>query len=527
MKVDRFGKRKVLSTCILIAVTMLFALPAFGETLAIGLASTVTTLDPHEQSNSPNNAASRHIYDSLLYRDGSARIKPQLATDWRALDDVTWEFNLRKDVRFHDGSDFNSEDVVASLLRARDKPSQAFAAYTRNIADVIAKGPYTVILKTKRSDPLILNSLSRLRIISADHVKKSAADFDKGEAAIGTGPFVLVSYTPGDEIVLKANENYFLGASNWKKLTLRMIPDKGARVAALLAGDLDLIESLPSEVFDRVENTKGFKVISGQSTRLVYLAMDVARDQSPFIKKADGSPLDKNPLKDQRVRKALLMSIDRAAIVSRIMRGNATIAHQFVDQGYFGHSDKVEKVPYDPEGAKHLLAEAGWGQGFQMTIHGPSGRYENDSQVLQAVGQMFARIGIETSVEVMPWSMYSGKYPNQAFSLFLASWGVNTGEVSNPALAVVAGKNPEMGTGRYNGGGVDDETINTLLKKATATLDEAKREELLRQVSVETFNNRYILPLHYENTAYGLREGIAYKPRGDKYTLSYEIKAVQ
>lgn len=526
MNADRFRKRRIATPCVLFTLIILFALPAFAtDTLTVGLASPITTLDPHEASNSPNNAANRHIFDSLLYRDGSARIEPQLSTDWSALDDVTWEFHLRKNVKFHDGTNFDAEDVVASLLRARDKPSQGYAAYTRNIADVFAKDSHTVIVKTKQPDPLILNSLSRLRIISADHAKKGPADFDKGEAVIGTGPFILVSYTPGDEIVLKANKNYYMGTPNWEKVTLRMIPDKGARVAGLLAGDIDLIESLPAEVFDRVEKAKGFKVIKGQSSRIVYLGLDVSRDQSPFISGLDGAPLNKNPLKDPRVRKALLMSIDRPAIIARVMRGNATIAHQFVAQGFFGHSDKVEKVAYDLDGAKRLLEEAGWGKGFKMTIHGPSGRYENDSQVLQAVGQMFARVGIETSVEVMPWSMYSSKYPKQEFSLFLGSWGVNTGEVSNPAIAIVAEKDPEIGTGRYNGGGINNETINTLLKKATATLDGPKREELLRQVSAEIFNKGLILPLHYENIAYGARDGVIYKPRSDKYTLTYEVKA--
>ncbi|WEX09031.1 ABC transporter substrate-binding protein [Chelativorans sp. AA-79] len=516
------------------AFSALFAFAAFSlapaavaaqeKSLAVGMASVFTTLDPHEDSNSPNNAASRHIFDSLINRGPNAENLPQLATEWRAIDDTHWEFKLREDVKFHDGTDFDAEDVIASLLRARDKPTQSFAAYTRNIADVTTPDPHTVVVETTVPDPLILNSLSRIRIISADHAEDDVAAFDSGAAAVGTGPFKFVSYTPGDRLVLARNDDYFAGPAAWSEVTLRMIPDAGARLASLLSGELDVIEKLPAEGRERVESSDSLQVIRGQSTRIVYLGMDLSRDNSPFISGKDGAPLDGNPLKDARVRKAILMSINRPAIVERIMQGSGTVAHQFVAEDYFGHSENVEKVEYDPEGARKLLEEAGYPDGFRMTIHGPSGRYTNDSDVLQAVGQMLSRIGIETAVEVMPWSMYSGRYSEGEFSLFLGSWGVNTGEVSNPAIALVAAREEEKGTGRYNGGGIDDPEINSLLDKASATLDEGTREELLRKVSELTFNQTLLIPMHYESVVLGASKEIQMKPRGDQYTLVYEIK---
>lgn len=494
------------------------------HSLMIGMSTTFTTLDPHEDSSAPNNATSRHIFDSLINRGGAAENKPQLATEWKVLDPTHWQFKLREGVKFHDGSVFDAEDVIASLVRARDMPSQSFASYTRNIADVTASDPYTVVVETTVPDPMILNSLSRIRIISADHAKDGVAEFDDGSAAIGTGPFKFVSYAPGDRLVLKRNDDYFAGPADWTDVTLRLIPDDGARLAALLSGDLDLIEALPAEGMGRIDGSDDYKAIWGQSTRLVFLGMDVTKDHSPFIKAKDGSELAENPLKDERVRRAMLMAINRPAIVDRVMQKNGTVADQYVADGYFGHSDAVKRVEYDPEGAKSLLAEAGYPDGFKLTLHGPSGRYVKDSEVLQAVGQMLAKIGIDASVEVMPWSMYSDAYAEGEFSVFFASWGVNTGEVSNPAIAVVATRDDEKGTGRYNGGGISDPQIDALLDKATSTLEEKDREPLLKEVSDLTFNKLWLLPLHYENVVLGARAGIDYAPRGDKYTLAYDVK---
>lgn len=517
-------RRLVSGTAFALLVSVTSPSVAQDATLSIGMAAPVTTMDPHEDSNSPNNAANRHIFDSLINRGGRAENKPQLATSWEVIDDTHWRFKLRKGVTFHDGSTFDAEDVVASLLRARDKPSHAFAAYTRNISNVTIEDPYTVVVETSTPDPLLLNSLSRIHIISAQYADASVADFENGKAAIGTGPFKFVSYTPGDRIVLARNENYFEGPAPWSKVTLRMAPDDGGRLASLLSGDLDLIENLPAEGVSRVESNDKLQIIRGQSTRFVYFGMDVSKDKTPFATAKDGSPLEKNPFKDARVREALLLAINRPAIVDRIMQKNGTVADQFVAKGFFGHSDKVQPVGYDPRRAKELLAQAGYPDGFALTIHGPSGRYVNDSEVLQAVGQMLSRIGIATKVQVVPWSVYAGKYANGDYSMFLGSWGVNTGEVSNPAIALVAGLDKEKGTGRYNGGGVNAPEINKLLDQATATLKDDEREPLLQQVSELTFNQHWLLPMHYENVVMGASKSIAFTPRSDKYTMAYDVR---
>jgi len=501
------------------------AMVAAQETpLTIGMSTTATTLDPHEDSSAPNNATSRHIWDSLINLTGTSANAPELATEWKTVDPTHWEFRLREGVKFHDGSEFNADDVVASLLRARDKPSQGFASYTRNIASVTAKDPLTIVIETKVPDPLLLNSVSRIRIISADCTDAPVQDFDNGKCAIGTGAYSFVSYQQGSNLTVKRNDSYFAGPSHWSNVTLRFLPDDGARLASLLSNEIDIIETLPADGMARVESSDSLQIVNGQSSRFVYLGMDVSRDASPFVKAADGSDLDKNPLKDARVRKAMLMSINRPAIVDRVMQNNGTVADQFVAEGYAGHSDKVEAVAYDPAAAKALLAEAGYPDGFSLTIHGPSGRYVKDAEVLQAVGQMFTRIGIKSRVEVMPWAMYSEAYSKGTYSVYFGSWGVNTGETTNPTVALVASRDEKKGTGRYNGGSVSDPTIDEVLAKASSTLDETERTPLLQELSTQTFNNYWLLPMHYENVVLGAKKTVTYTPRGDKYTLAYEAK---
>lgn len=495
--------------------------------LIIGMSTTPTTLDPHEDSSAPNNATSRHIWDSLINLTGTSSNEPELATEWKAVDPTHWEFKLREGVKFHDGSTFDAADVVASLLRARDKPSQGFASYTRNIANVTAKDPATVVVETSVPDPLLLNSVSRIRIISADCAAAPVQDFDSGKCAIGTGAYAFSSFTPGDRLVLKRNDNYFAGASHWSDVTLRFLPDDGARLASLLSNEIDIIEALPADGMSRVEASEALQVINGQSSRFVYLSMDVSKDVSPFVKAADGSAMTKNPLKDERVRRAILMAINRPAIVERVMQKNGTVADQFVAKGYMGHSETIEPITYDPKAAKALLAEAGYPDGFQLTVHGPSGRYVKDSEVLQAVGQMLSRIGIQTKVEVQPWSMYSEAYPEGKFSLYLGSWGVNTGETTNPTVALVATRNKEKGTGRYNGGGVSDLEIDDVLAKANSTIDETERLPLLTKLSDLTFRKLWVLPMHYENVVLGAKKTVRYTTRGDKYTLAYFVEPAQ
>jgi peptide/nickel transport system substrate-binding protein len=493
-----------------------------GARLRIGLAAPNTTLDPHLQSNAPNNAVTTHIFDSVIVNDEALRSRPGLAASWRVLDDTHWEFTFQPNVHFSDGSPITAQDIAASIDRATTIPSTAsFRTYTRSIKMIVAGAPNTFIIETKAPDPLLLNSLSRIRIISARYKDAPSSDFNSGKAAIGTGPYLFKEYVPGSHVLLVRNEGHWGPKPPWSEAILRIVAENGARIAGLLSGDLDLIEGVPSEGLDRVKSNDRLHTISGISSRLVYFGMDQGRDVTPFATDATGKPLERNPFRDRKVREAIDLAINRQAIVERVMDGVAMVATQYLPPGGFGTSPNIKPAPYDPIKAKALLAEAGYPNGFGLTIHGPNGRYVNDARIVQAVAQMLARIGIAPKVEIMPWAVYGGRI--REFSFSLGSWGVNTGETSNPIVALNATYDKEAGTGVSNFGRYSDPKVDELVKLAVRTMDDDKRAKLLAEASEIVFADRAILPLHHEGLTWAARKNIQYTPRADQYTLAMGV----
>lgn len=511
-----------------LAALHLTALPgralAQGSTIRIALSAPPTTVDPHLQSNAPNNALAMNIFDAIVTNDPTSKSLPGLASDWKVIDDTHWEFNLRPDVVFSDGTPVTVDDLIVSLNRATTiESTSSFRTYTRAIKTMSADGN-KLLIETTGPEPLLPNSLSRIRIISAKYKDASSADFNSGKAAIGTGPFILESYVPGNRIVLIRNEKYWGDKPPYERVELQIISDDAARLAALLSGDFDLIEEMPYSGMARIKASPDFKLIRGVSSRLVYMSMDQFRDVSPFIKDKSGKALDKNPLKDVRVRKALSMAINREGIVRQIMDGNAEAASQFLPKGAPGTSQEIDVEKYDAAAAKALLAEAGYPDGFHMTIHGPNDRYINDARIVQAIAQMLTRIGISTTVEVMPWSVYAGRNGKNEFSFNLSSWGVNTGETSNPMTALVATPDKEKGLGGSNYGQYSNPQVDETLAKAKATLDDTARNALLSENSKIIFTDHAILPLHHEVVLVGAKKNVDYTTRADQYTLASGVR---
>ena len=489
--------------------------------LQVGLSAPNTTMDPHLLSNAPNNAVASHIFDALVTNDEQSRSTPGLAESWRGVDDTHWVLTLRR-CAFSDGTPFTAGDAIASLRRATDIPSAAsFRTYTRSIKAMEAPDPHTLLIETHAPDPLLPNSLSRVRIISERFKDASTADFNAGKAAIGTGAFVLKEYVPGSHVALARNNAWWGPRLPWSEAVLRASTDSGGRLASLLSGDLDLIEGVPAESSGRITADPRFHLTRGTSSRVVYLAMDQRRDTSPFVADKDGKPLDRNPLKDRRVREALTLAINRPGIVERVMSGNAVAAGQFLPKGGLGTAGDVDVPPYDPARAQALLREAGYPQGFRITLHGPNDRYLNDAKIVQAVAQMFTRVGVDTRVEVMPWSVYANKAAD--FSVFLSSWGVNTGETSNPLSAICATPNKAAGLGIANEAGYSNPALDAKLKQALRTLDDDARNALLSEASSLAFHDAAILPLHHEVSVWGARKGLTYAARADQYTLAMGV----
>ncbi|MBK1842243.1 ABC transporter substrate-binding protein [Azospirillum sp. YIM B02556] len=523
MTLDR---RQMLAATLGAFATMpLIARPGLAQdarALRVGLGAPNTSIDPHAANNVPNNAVNAHIFESLVVNDPASKPVPGLAASWRPIDDTRWEFKLHEGITFSDGSPLTLEDIQVSVQRATDLPSpSSFRNYTRTIKSVSSgDAPNSIIIETKAPDPILPNSLTRLRIIRAKFKDASSADFNSGKAAIGTGPYLLDSFTNGSQTLLKRNDAYWGGKAPWATVALRVLTDDGARVAGLLAGDLDLIDAVPTEGERLIKGKDGLHLVTGVSSRFVYMAMDQERDVTPFVTGHDGRPLTKNPFKDERVRQAIGMAINRDAIVERIMGGNALVATQFLPKGGFGTSDAIAGPTYDPAKAKALLAEAGYPNGFKLTLHGPNDRYVNDAKIVQAVAQMLARIGISSTVEVLPWSVYSGRVSAAEFSCMLGAWGVNTGETSNPLVALSVTYDKKAGTGSSNYGRYSNPRLDALVKEATSTLDDAKRASLLGEASEIVFNGHALIPLHHEGVSWGAKRSVEYTARADQYTMA-------
>ena len=509
-----------------LAAAGLLAAGAAAQELGMGISASITSTDPLFHNLTPNNNIASHIFDRLVHMDETQRTEPGLAESWKVVDETTWEFKLRRGVKFHDGSDFTAEDVAATMKRVPWVPNSpsSFRVNTQSIKDIQIVDPYTIRFKTDGPYPLLPIDLSNVRIINKKFVEAPTGDFNSGKAAIGTGPFRLVEFVPGDRVVFERNDAYWGPKPHWKKVTARILTNSAARVAALKAGAVDIIEQVPSADLASLRADANITLHRIVGNRIIYLHVDSFRDESPFVQDKDGKPIKPNPLKDARVRKALSLAVNRAAIVERLMEKEAIPAGGFLAPGFFGVSPNLAADPFDPDQAKKLLATAGYPNGFKLTIHGPNDRYLNDEKILQAVGQMFSRIGLDVQVATLPWSKFASdaSNPKYSFSLMLVGWGADTGEVSNPLRALVATVGP--GRGVSNRGRYSNAEVDALLNQALATVDDAKREKLLWQASELAMKEQAIIPLHYQINIWATRKGITYAPRADENTLAQFVR---
>ena len=512
------------------AAVFLFAGSVSAQELRIGLGAEPTAMDPHYHNLSPNNSLLTHIFESLVDQDERQRLQPGLAESWKAIDDTTWEFKLRKNVKFHDGTPFTADDVIFSFERAPNvegSPSN-FGIYAKG-KTFTRVDDHTVHVKTAAPYPLMPNDVSQVFIVSRKHGQGAKTpDYNSGKAAIGTGPYKFVEYTPGNRIVVQRNDEYWGQKPIWQRVVFRGIKSNPSRVAAPLAGDVDLIEQVPAVDMARLKKEPKVAIAQVVSNRIIYLHLDHWRDDSPYVKGKDGGAI-KNPLRDARVRTAISKAIDRDAIVKRVMEGEAIRAGQLLPEGFFGVSKKLKPVAYDPNGAKKLLAEAGLPNGFRMTIHSPNDRYPNDGKIAEAVGQMLSRIGIDTQVVTMTQSVFfseaSTGSPEKGpkFSFILVGWGSGTGEASSPLKSLLATFDRDKGMGASNRGRYSNPQVDKLINDALATVDDTKRADLLARATEVAIEDVGIIPLHYQVNTWAMRRGFAYKPRTDEYTLAMGV----
>ncbi len=417
---------------ILLAFFIIFA-PNNGiaKTIKWSMQGDSLTLDPHAQNEGPTTQVSRQIYEALVTRGLDMSIGPQLATKWKAVDPNTWYFFLRDDVKFSNGQKMTSEDVVFSILRAK-QPTSDFKEYISTISGVKAIDDYTVQIKTSKPNPILLNQLSNIFIMSkqwsTDNFVVAPQNWDAGQEtysatnAMGTGPFKITLREPNTKTVFKKNNKWWGNVEhNITEIQLLPIKNAATRVAALLSGEIDLVTDAPVQDLNRISSSGGHKVESTPQMRTIFLGMDQAADQLRTGNTGD------NPFKKKEVRQALYQAIDIEAIKKKVMRGLSEPAGIITFPGVTGYTKALDKrLPYDVGAAKKLLADAGYPDGFEVELRCPNDRYVNDEAICTAVVGMLGKIGVKVNLFAQTKSKHFKELKDNQGDFYMLGWGVPT-----------------------------------------------------------------------------------------------------
>ncbi|MFM7254931.1 MAG: ABC transporter substrate-binding protein, partial [Betaproteobacteria bacterium] len=464
-----------------------FSLISLGGTQAAPIKwaaqNDILTLDPHSQNHATTNNVVGHAYEGLVRYDKQYNIEPALASSWQMVNATTWRFNLRRDVRFHDGASFTADDVIFSFERIR-QPQGTMQIYVAGIREFRKVDDFTVDLIVDGCNPTLLNNLVYFFIMDRDWAVKNKSDrvqdYKAKEESFasrntnGTGPYIIKEWAPDQRIVMTANRNWW-GKLDGNVTDVIYTPIKAdaTRVAALLAGDVDLVTDLPTQDVSKLRSNANLFVLDGPEVRTIFIGLDQGSDELKYGQKGA------NPFKDVRVRRALSMAVDRPAIQRTIMRNLSLPAAILVAPGVNGHSAELDKVgPANIEGAKRLLAEAGYPNGFEFTLDCPNNRYVNDEEVCQAVVGMWAKVGVKTRLNAMPFGPFIAKIQNFDSSAYLLGWGVATYDALYSLQSLVRTRTSGA-DGNFNLSKVSNAKVDALVESMKTEMDKAKRDALI------------------------------------------------
>mgnify|MGYP001627784277 CR=1 FL=1 len=507
------SKNQIASLAAALAVCTALIAPAQAETLRIASQGDATSLDPHSHNESFTNYFLANVYEGLVARDKDFAITGQLAQSWEQVDDTTWQFTLREGVTFHDGAEFAADDVIFSMDRALSETSN-FKHVLASVASYRAVDDMTVEIVTKAPNPILLNDLLDLMILDKQWSEANGAAMpinlqaeEKAFSATnanGTGPFSVVSRAQGEKTTLAAFDGYWGDAGNVTEVVFTPINNAATLVSALLSGEVDLVMPLPLQDIPRVENGAGVKVVSSAEARTMYIGMDQWRDQ--IIE----SPVEGNPFLDLRVRQAIAHAVDAQAIIDRVMQGQATLATQYVMDKVNGFNPDLTRLEYNVDTAKSLLTEAGYPDGFEVTMDCSTDRYVNDGQICQATVSLLARVGIKVNLIAQPKAQFFPKVvaPDFGTSFFLLSWTPSTMDALNVFQNVLGTRDLENGVGAWNISGCSVPEADALAAEAAVTMDAAARETMLQDAMALMVEDVCLVPLHVQQLVWGAAENI-------------------
>lgn len=504
---------------------------ADAQTLTMGIRGGPESLDPHYSALGSHAEAAKHIYDTLVWSGDDLQIQPGLATSWKVLDDNTWEFKLREGVKFHDGSDFDAEDVKFSIERIPVVSGPTTTTiYVRRVAGVEIIDPYTIHINTEGPAATLPYDFVRLFIVSSEAAKDystpetAAEGFNGGPASVGTGPYKLVSWEPKGDLVLERNDDYWRGVGAWEKVVRKEIPNDSSRLAALKAGQVDIINYVSSIDYLAVQNDPSVDAVIGDSVYVMNLQLD-QREKTPGVRGKDGSELTENPLRDARVRAAIDFAIDRETMVQIVLEGLGKPANQMMPAGFFGSNESIPVPVTDVAKAKSLLSEAGYADGFEMDLYCTSDRLPGDAAICQGLGQMISQIGIKTNVNAVSKTVYFPAQGRLEYSVFMNGWGTLTGEASYTLGSLAHSNAPDLKLGAFNRVAYMNEEVDQLLESGAVELDEDKRRSFYEEAMAKTMADQVYISVVQLQSVWATKAGaLTLAPRFDEDTLAFFIK---
>ena len=501
------------------AALALLSTTAQAKDFRFAFQADANSMDPYNVNEAFTLGFQGNIYEGLVGRGPALEIEPSLATEWEVVEPTRWRFKLRQGVKFHDGRDFTADDVVFSAERVQKEGSDLKARLAGpGVVEVRKVDDFTVDVITAKPNPILHVEWETWAIMSKGWAEEfnainpqAVTGSEENYAtrnANGTGPFVLESREVDVRTVLTENPNWWNKANsktNVTRIVMTPISADATRVAALLSGELDMAYPVPVQDIDRVNRSGSTRVLVGPELRTIYFGLDQFRDELLY-----SSVKGKNPLKDKRVRQAMYQAIDIEAIKDKVMRGLSNPTAMMVGPGINGYSEKFRRLPYDPEASRKLLSDAGYADGFEITLDCPNDRYVNDEAICQATVSMLARVGIKVNLNAQPRSQYFAKVlaPKMDTSFFLLGWTPGSYDSHNP-LFLLHGCQDASGKGQFNLGRYCNPDVDALTDQILSETDTERRNALIEQAWTKTTDDVAYLPLHQQALAWGVASSVA------------------
>ena len=515
-------KRSLLAAAVLSLATIVSPLVAAKPFKWAG-SSDIQTMDIHSQNSALGNGIHAAVYESLvMFNSRTLKVEPLLATSWQQVSPTQMRVKLRQGVKFSDGSTMTADDVVYSLQRAMSKTS-TYAIYTQGMDRIAKVDGETIDIFLKNPNPVLLNQLTELRVMSKAWSEKNNAVEPKDikskdetfshRNAMGTGPFVLKEWVPDQKIVFATNPHWWNAGKaegNVTEITYTPIKSEATRIAALLSGEVDMVRDTSLQDLERLRANPSIKVMEMVENRTVYLALDQFRDELP-----GSSVKGKNPLKDLRVRKALYQAIDVATLQRVTMRGMSKPTGAMVSPLVNGWTEGVDKrLPYDASAAKALLADAGYKDGFEVDFACSNNSIIQDENLCQAITSMWARVGVKAKLRTMPSITYYPMAQRHEASITLLSWGVPTFDALYSLQSLVRSLGAQ-GDGNYNVGRYSNPQMDALIERTKVETDLKVRNELIEKALVLSHEDVAYLPLYNQVIPWAMKKNIEVVHRAD------------